>query len=102
MSHRLAKWIENEFDRNAWFFGEFKGGLMASCDFIDYVLKDNELLNIDKEDQKYIKTIRSCYLKMKNLSNEMIKVIEEYKKAYTELFADEEFVKTKKGYKTKK
>jgi len=102
MSHRLAKWIECEFDRNAWFFGEFKGGLMASCDFIDYVLKDKDLFNLDEEDQKYIKTIRSCYSKMKNLSNEMIKSIEEYKKAYTELFADEEFVKNKKKYKARK
>ena len=40
MSYRLAKWIECEFDRNSWFFAEFKGGLQASCDFINYVLKE--------------------------------------------------------------
>ena len=101
MSYKLAKWIENEFDRNAWFFGEFKGGLMASCDFIDFVLKDNESLGLDEEDKKYISTIRSCYSKMKKLSNEMLEVIGEYKRAFSILFADEEFIPTENGYEVR-
>ena len=90
MGYKLAKWIECEFDRNAWFFCEFKGGLMASCDFIDYFLKDNENLDLDDEDLKYIREIRSCYSDLKNLTNEMIKTIDKYKKVYTQLIADEE------------
>lgn len=89
MSYKLAKWIESEFDRNAWFFSEFKGGLMASCDFIDFVLKDNESFKLDEEDEKYLSTVRSCYSRLKKLSNEMIEVIEEYKHAFTELFVEE-------------
>ena len=55
MSTKLATWISNEFDRNAWFFAEFRGGLLAACDFIDYVIKDNNIMNLDEEDLKYIK-----------------------------------------------
>ena len=61
MSYRLAKWIENEFDRNSWFFAEFKGGLQAVCDFIDYVLKDNDNFRLDEEDKIYIDKVRECY-----------------------------------------
>ena len=35
---------------------------------------------------------------MKKLSNEMIKEIGDYKKAFIELFADEEFILTENGY----
>lgn len=89
MSYNLAKWIECEFDRNAWFFSEFKGGLQASCDFIDYVLKDNDNIDLDEDDLKYIKEISCCYSELKSLSNEMIKTIDRYKRAYIKLFADE-------------
>lgn len=90
MSYKLAKWIECEFDRNAWFFSEFKGGLLAACDFIDYVIKDNNIMNLDEEDLKYINEVRHCYSELKSLSNEMINIISKYKRAYIELFADEE------------
>lgn len=90
MSYNLAKWIECEFDRNACFFSEFKGSLSASCDFIDYVLKDNNNIKLDKNDIKYIDEIRECYSELKKLSNDMIITIDKYKKAYIELFADEE------------
>ena len=99
MSCKLSRWIECEFDRNAWFFGEFKGGLQASCDFIDYVLKDNEYMGLDEEDMKYIETVRSCYSTLKELSNEMLEAIGEYKHAFVELFADEEIIRTKTGYR---
>ena len=101
MSYKLAKWIENEFDRNAWFFAEFKGGLMASCDFIDFVLKGDDFLKLDEDDEKYITTIRECYSTLKSLSNEMIKTIGEYREAFTELFADEEFIPTENGYEVR-
>jgi hypothetical protein len=76
------------------FFGEFKGELMASCDFIDHVLKDNDSLNLDENDKEYLFTIRECYSKLKCLSNEIIETIGKYKNAYIELFADEEIIKT--------
>ena len=96
MSQKLAKWIESEFDRNAWFFSEFKGGLIASCDFIDYVLKDNENLKIDEYDKEYITTIRECYSNLKRLSDEMVEEIGKYKHAFSVLFADEEIIYSKK------
>ncbi|MBQ4114089.1 hypothetical protein IJD34_01655 [bacterium] len=98
MSYKLAKWIENEFDRNAWFFGEFKGGLMASCDFIDFVLADNDFLKMDKNDLQYIRTVRKCYSNLKRLTNEMIKEIGEYKFAFTQLIGEDEFLENKQGY----
>ena len=90
MSYNLAKWIECEFDRNAWFFSEFKGGLMAACDFIDFVLKDNKNFQLDEDDKKYIETVRSCYSRMKSLSNEMITEINKYKQAFFELIEEDE------------
>lgn len=101
MSYKLAKWIENEFDRNAWFFSEFKGGLHAACDFIDYVFKDNNNINLDKDDLKYIQEVRFCYSKLKSLSNDMIKTIDKYKRAYIQLFADEECIPTENGYEVR-
>ena len=95
MSYRLAKWIENEFDRNSWFFAEFKGGLIAACDFIDYVLKDNDNFRLDEEDKIYIDKVRECYSNMKSLSNEMVKEINKYKEAFFALLEEDEFITVK-------
>ena len=89
MSYRLSKWIENEFDRNSWFFAEFKGGLQAACDFIDYVLKDNNNFQLDEDDKIYIDKVRECYSNMKSLSNEMIKEINNFKGAFFNLLEDD-------------
>ena len=98
MNYKLAKWIENEFEHQTWFFSEFKSGLVASYNFINSVLKDNETLRLDEEDKKYISTILSCYSKMKKISKEMIEVIGEYKMAFSVLFADEGFISTENAY----
>ena len=92
MSYRLAKWIENEFDRNSWFFAEFKGGLQTACDFIDYVLKDNKNIDLDEEDKIYIDKVRESYSNMKSLSNEMIKEINNFKEAFFNLLEEDETI----------
>ena len=79
MSYRLVKWIEKEFDRNSWFFTEFKGGLQAVCDFIDYVLIDNKNMQLNENDLIYIDKIRESYSNMKTLANQMISEINNYK-----------------------
>ena len=87
MSSKLAVWISNEFDRNAWFFAEFKGSLMTACEFIDYVIKEPGFLTLDEDDYKYINAVRESYSTMKELSHEMVKEIAKYKSAYNELLS---------------
>ena len=96
MSYRLAKWIECEFDRNSWFFAEFKGGLQASCDFINYVLKDNENINLDEKDIIYIDRVKECYLNLRALTNEMITEINNFKQAFFTLIEEDETIPDKK------
>jgi len=87
MSTKLATWISNEFDRNAWFFAEFRGGLLAACDFIDYVINEPGFLNLDDDDRKYIAAVRESYCAMQRLSVEMVAEIAKYKAAYKELLS---------------
>lgn len=85
---KLVKFIENELDRNAWFFSKIEGSMEAACDFINYVIKDKEIMDLDEKDLKYIETIQDCYSEMRSLTNQMKDVIARYKQAYCTLFAD--------------
>ncbi len=85
---RLTKYIENELTKNNWFFAQAESSMMASIDFIDYVLKDKNLVNLSDEEYKYIEQTRTCYVNIQNLTSEIKKEIQKYKEAYIELFSD--------------
>ena len=63
--------------------------MMASIDFIDYVLKDENLINLSAEEEKYIDSIKKSYQNLKRLTSEIKEEIQKYKEAYCELFSDE-------------
>lgn len=87
--NRLTRYIENEFIRNSWFFAQAESSMMASIDFIDYVLKDENLINLSAEEEKYIDSIKKSYQNLKRLTSEIKEEIQKYKEAYCELFSDE-------------
>ena len=86
---KLVKFIEVELDRNAWFFSKIEGSMEAACDFINFVIRDKEIMQLDEHDMKYIETITDCYSDIRYHTNEITKAIAKYKHAYNVLFADE-------------
>lgn len=86
--NRLIRYIDNEFNRNSWFFAGAKGSLMAAIDFIEYVLTDETLFQMNDEEKRYIYQVRSSYSELILLTGKMKEEIQKYKEAFCELFAD--------------
>lgn len=83
---KLAKYIENEFERNSWFFAQAESSMMAACDFIELVILDKNLVNLTEEDRRYIEKIRSTYLRLQTLTKEMKEEIQNFKEAFQQTF----------------
>lgn len=86
--NRLARYIENEFTRNSWFYAQAESGMMAAMDFIEYVLRDENLIQLTPEEKIYIDKVRGCYLNLQNLTKQMKEEIEKYKEAYQDLLTE--------------
>ena len=87
---RLAQYIEHEFDTNAIFFAQAHSRAMASCDFIDYIIRDKRIIELNEEEQKYINRIHDCYTKVAVLSKEIALEIQKFKEAYEDFLLTEE------------
>lgn len=86
--NRLSRYIESEFTRNSWFFAEAESGMMAALEFIDYVLKDKNLIQLTDTETKYINKVSECYSEMMYLNQKMKETIEKYKQAYYDALAE--------------
>lgn len=83
---RLAKYVENELDQNKILFAKAEARLMASCDYIEYVLLNTDIINLTEEEKKYISKVRDSYLELKTLTAQIEKEIQKYKENYLEVF----------------
>lgn len=52
--NRLSRFIDSEFTRNSWFFAQAESGMMTALDFINYVLKEGDLVNLTEKETIYI------------------------------------------------
>lgn len=87
---RLAMYIEHEFDRNAIYFAQAHSRIVASCDFIDYIMHDKNIINLNEEEKKYLNRIRESYGNIASLSKEIALEIQNFKEAYEDFLASEE------------
>ena len=87
---KLARYIEHEFDRNAIFFAQTHSRTMASLDFIDFILRDNNIVELNEEERRYVDKIRNCYINVSALSKEIAGEIQKYKETYEEFLLTEE------------
>ena len=87
---RLAQYIEHEFDRNAIYFAQAHSRIVASCDFIDYIIRDKKLIELNEEEQKYINRIHDSYYNIANLSKEIALEIQNFKEVYEDFLLSEE------------
>ena len=76
---RLAQYIEHEFDRNAIYFAQAHSRVVASCDFIDYILRDKNIINLNEEEKKYIDKIHDSYLNIAQLSKDISFEIQKFR-----------------------
>ena len=88
---RLAKYIEHEFDRNLVYFAQAHSRTMASFDFINYVMKDKNIIELNAEEREYVERIKDCYYNIATLSNEIIDEITKYKEVYESFLLAEDF-----------
>ncbi len=88
---RLAKYIEHEFDRNLVYFAQAHSRSMASYDFINYIMQDTNIIELNEEEQRYIEKIKDGYQNIASLSNEITKEISKYKEAYEDFLLEEDF-----------
>ena len=86
--NRLARYVENEFDRNSWFFAQSESSMLASIDFIKFVLRDEKLVALTEKERDYITKIQESYIKLLGLAGEIKKEIQNYKELYCEYFLD--------------
>lgn len=88
---RLARYIEHEFDRNLVYFAQAHSRCMASYDFINYIMSDTNIIQLNEEEQKYVEQIKDCYINIASLSNEITSEISKYKLAYESFLLEEDF-----------
>ena len=88
---RLAKYIEHEFDRNLVYFAQAHSRSMASFDFINYIMHDTNIIELNEEEKKYIERIKDCYLNISSLSKQITEEISKYKEAYESFLLEENF-----------
>ena len=88
---RLARYIEHEFDRNLVYFAQAHSRSMASYDFINYIMSDTNIIELNDEERMYIEQIKNCYSNIAALSNEITSEISKYKQAYESFLLEEDF-----------
>ena len=88
---KLARYIEHEFDRNIIFFTQAYSRAASSLDFICYILEDTKLINLNKEEEKYVRKIKECYSQISILTEKITEEIQKYKEAYQEFLIDENY-----------
>lgn len=86
---RFAKYIEHEFDRNAIFFAQAHSRLLASYDFINYILRDDKIINLTENERIYVDKIRNIYIELADLSQRIAFEIQNYKEAYQEFLCED-------------
>lgn len=87
---RFARYLEHEFDRNAIYFAQMHSRVEASCDFIKYILEDENLINLNEEERAYILKIRQCYRNMASLTGQLAEEIQKYKEAFKDFLLEDE------------
>ena len=80
--NRLSRFIDSEFTRNSWFFAQAESGMMTALDFINYVLKEGDLVNLTEKETIYIDKVRDCYYELQSLMHQIKEEIEKYRQAY--------------------
>ena len=74
--NRLSRFIDSEFTRNSWFFAQAESGMMTALDFINYVLKEGDLVNLTEKETIYIDKVRDCYYELQSLMHQIKEEIE--------------------------
>ena len=86
--NRLSRFIDSEFTRNSWFFAQAERGMMTALDFINYVLKEGDLVNLTEKETIYIDKVRDCYYELQSLMHQIKEEIEKYRQAYFDALED--------------
>lgn len=86
--NRLARYVDNEFTRNSWFFAQAETGMMNAIDFIEYILSDKNIVNLTENEIEYINRVRKCYSELGHLTKRMKEEIENYRQAFYDAFLD--------------
>ena len=69
--NRLSRFIDSEFTRNSWFFAQAESGMMTALDFINYVLKEGDLVNLTEKETICIDKVRDCYYELQSLMHQI-------------------------------
>lgn len=83
---KLARYVENEFEQHQILFAKAEARLMASCDYIDHVLLNTDIINLTDEEKKYVSKVRESYSELKILTAQITAEIQKYKENYLEFF----------------
>ena len=75
--NRLSRFIDSEFT-----------SMMTALDFINYVLKEGDLVNLTEKETIYIDKVRDCYYELQSLMHQIKEEIEKYRQAYFEALED--------------
>ena len=86
--NRLARYVDNEFTRNSWFFAQAETGMINAIDFIEYILSDKNIVNLTESEIEYINRVRKCYSELEHLTKRMKEEIENYRQAFYDAFLD--------------
>ncbi len=71
-------------------FAQAHSRIAASCDFINYILNDTNIIKLNEEEANYINRIHNSYLHVLNLSKEIAQEIQNFKEAYKDFLYSED------------